>query len=385
MDVTIAELSLPDLRQESVPMSLLQRHLGLPPCAELDEKLLALIDQARSRFRQYGEPWGRTRLVSIEDIGDDTIELEEQVRLFSPFLAAGLRTAKAHALVVTGITAGAKVDSLIDELWKTDHPDEAMFLNAYSIAIVEHLRWRIGVHLRDAYQAQGQVLLPHYSPGYDGWSLSDQAQLHTILRSQDNGSKMPIDLMSSGGLRPSKSQLAINGLTRNTDANIRSEQYWNSMSMTEVAAPDTPSYAFPEKTLALWRDRRLTLTALSERELHARFRMEGSTCNNMGIPLSFDFDVLLFREPLQGYRIGSASCQPSGNHTGYQSMCAYLDNPDRCMNQLGTHRPLVGCLLKDVLSWNPQVSPAGCLCTRANQDHKWRIVLQTIHFAVERS
>jgi hypothetical protein len=70
---------------------------------------------------------------------------------------------------------------------------------------------------------------------------------------------------------------------------------------------------------------------------------------------------------------------------GYRSMCAYLDNSERFMAQLQMYGPLVGGLLKDALSWKPQVSPAGCLCTRASQDHKWRIVLQTIHFALEKS
>jgi hypothetical protein len=383
--VTTAQLSLPDLRLESVPMSLLQRHLGLPPCAELDEKLLSLVDQARTTYRHSGEPWSRVRLVAIERISDDTIHLEDERRFVSAFLAGGLQNAKAHAIVAAAISAGTQVDAIIDELWKTNRPDEAMFLNAYSIAIVEHLRWKIGAHLRDRFQMDGLTLLPHYSPGYDGWSLSDQAQLHGLLSRHDNGDVMPIELLPSGGMRPSKSTLLIYGLTRSNDPNHSHQQYWNSLPMTPVSAAEAPSYAFPEKTLALWRDKRLTLRAVSDAELHAKFRMEGSTCNNMGVPLAFDFDVVLRKEERLGYRIVSAVCQPSEGHAGYRSMCAYLDNPDRCMSQLRQHRPLIGCVLKDVLNWTPKVSPAGCLCTRASQDHKWRIALQTIHFAVENS
>lgn len=376
-------LTLPDLQLESVPMSLLQRHLGLPACAELDEKLSSLVDQARTTYKQHGEPWGRARLVAIERIEDDTIHLEEERRFVSPFLAGGLRNAKAHAVVATAITAGKQVDSIIDELWRTGRPDEAMFLNAYSIAIVEHLRWKIGDHLRAQFQGGGLTLLPYYSPGYEGWSLSDQEQLFGLLRSQDNGEKMPLELLPSGGLRPNKSTLLINGLTRSVDPQQTNQQYWNSMPMVEPAGVEAPSYAFPEKTLALWRDKRLTLSGVSEQELHARFRMEGSTCNNMGVPLAFDYDVVLRKESVYGYRIASATCQPAADHQGYQSMCAYLDNAERFMTQLRMHRPLVGGLLTDALNWNPQVSPAGCLCTRAGQDHKWRIVLQTIHYALE--
>ena len=143
------------------------------------------------------------------------------------------------------------------------------------------------------------------------------------------------------------------------------------------------SYAFPEKALAKWRDKRLKVTAQSNNELLARFRFDGSTCANMGVPLAFDFEVSLEREETGGHRIVSSSCEPAEGHTGYQSMCAFLDKPERYMTQLRGHRPLVGQMLSSVLAWQSPTSPAGCMCTRASQDHKWRIVLQTLHFALD--
>ena len=44
---------------------------------------------------------------------------------------------------------------------------------------------------------------------------------------------------------------------------------------------------------------------------------------------------------------------------------------------------LRGAPLEDALTWNPEVNPAGCVCTEACRDHKWRIVYQTIAFALE--
>jgi hypothetical protein len=380
-----AKLSLPDLQLESVPMSLLRRHLGLPPCAELDEKLTSLVDQARATYRQIGQPWCRVQLMSIQKITDDTIYLDEDCRFVSTFLAGGLKNAGAHAILATAISAGMRTDAAIDEMWKTDRPDEAMVLNAYTIAIVEHLRWKIGNHLQNQLQADALTLLPHYSPGYEGWSLADQAQLFRLLRRHDNGEKMPLELLPSGAMRPNKSTLLINGVTRKVDSQQFAPQYWNSMPLPAANGIEGPGYAFPEKTLALWRDKRLTLTPISEDELHAKFCMEGSTCNNMGVPLEFDFHIVLNRESTRAYRITAASCEPAANHQGYREMCAFLDKSDGFMAQLRSHRPMIGELLKDALKWNPQVSPAGCLCTRANQDHKWRIVLQTIHYTLENS
>jgi hypothetical protein len=64
-------------------------------------------------------------------------------------------------------------------------------------------------------------------------------------------------------------------------------------------------------------------------------------------------------------------------------MCAYIDDDAALMAPLDEYHPLVGRPLREALDWSPPVSPAGCLCSRPSQDHKWRIVLQTIHFALE--
>ena len=129
--------------------------------------------------------------------------------------------------------------------------------------------------------------------------------------------------------------------------------------------------------------KRLQLAVQSSRELLASFRFDGSTCSNMGVPLVIDYHVYLERDGGNGYRITRSFCQPADNDIGYRSTCAYLENPARHMAQIESYQPFVGRSLHEVLAWNPPVSSAGCLCTHAHEDHKWRIVLQTIHFALE--
>lgn len=383
MSPSLTTISLPDITSDQVPMALFRRHIGLPACAELDDRLESLFDQSRTWYRQHGEPWAEARQVSIQRIVYDVIHLEQHLQLSSSLLARGLARAHAHALVVVAVSAGKAVDDQIDALWKGGRVDEAMFLNAYAIATVEHLRWQVGDHLRHTPRETPCTVLPHYSPGYDGWDLADQARLFRLIYDVGESNRIPLELLSSGGLRPSKSTLAAYGVTQRTDFNEDLDQYWSCRAVPTSVARSSASYAFPEKALAKWRDKRLKVVAQPNNELLATFRLDGSTCTNMGVPLAFDYEIRLIKEGSGRHRILSSTCEPAEGHMGYQSMCAYLDRPDRYMAQLRAHQPLVGQPLSNSLTWRSPTSPAGCLCTRASQDHKWRIVLQTLYFALE--
>jgi hypothetical protein len=146
------------------------------------------------------------------------------------------------------------------------------------------------------------------------------------------------------------------------------------------AAPD---YAFTKKALSLWQTKRLQLTVQRNHALAAKFRFDGSTCNNLGVPLAYDYHVGLEPDGENGYRIIRCSCEPADVDIGCRSTCAYLDNPTQHVAEIESYQPLVGRSLHEALTWWPEVSPAGCLCTRASQDHKWQIVLQTIHYAIQ--
>ena len=127
-----------------------------------------------------------------------------------------VQDAHAHALVVVAISAGPEVDAEIDRLWKDGRPDEAMFLNAYAIAATENLRQLETSRLAGLAERQGFAVLPHYSPGYEGWELADQRTLYEIIVAPDaSPCELPgcLDLLPSGALRPTKSTLAAFGIT----------------------------------------------------------------------------------------------------------------------------------------------------------------------------
>ncbi|MEM8678421.1 MAG: hypothetical protein AAGF97_03600, partial [Planctomycetota bacterium] len=338
---------------DTVPDSLYRRHLGLPLTAEIDDPLAAKIQAARDWFVQHADPLVTTREIDISRIVYAVIHLANQTQLHSTLLAQGFARAHVDRIVLAAITAGASVDERIDELWRGDRPDEAMFLNAYAIAAVEHWRAETGKQLTQRFASEGRTVLPHYSPGYDGWGLSDQARLYRLLA--EDG--IPIQLLASGGLSPNKSTLAVYGITPRRDFGEPLAEYWTCRVSAAPSRTRTARYAFPEKTLKKWRDQRLKLRVTAEGNVDAEFKFDGSTCSNLGVPIAYDYSVQLQPEDAR-YRIVASDCQPRENHHGFRSMCAYLNNPDQFVRQLEEHRPLVGEYLTSALTWDAPVSPA---------------------------
>jgi hypothetical protein len=52
------------------------------------------------------------------------------------------------------------------------------------------------------------------------------------------------------------------------------------------------------------------------------------------------------------------------------------------MTAIEGEKPLSGERLNAVLSWGRKPSVAGCYCESSSRDHKWGLVLETIHFAL---
>jgi len=145
---------------------------------------------------------------------------------------------------------------------------------------------------------------------------------------------------------------------------------------------ETWSYAYPQKALIRWSKENLTLEDLGSEGFLARFCYTGSTCSNMGMPLSFVFEVRLSSTE-EGLRILEMECEPDPGDNGYQNMCSYLWSKEQMLHKIRTYHPLRGQPLGDSLSWNPMVILSGCFCTIKDVNHKWRIALQTIHFGIK--
>ena len=108
------------------------------------------------------------------------------------------------------------------------------------------------------------------------------------------------------------------------------------------------------------------MTRQSDGTIDAVFRYEGTTCTNMGRALRFDYRVTV-----------------GPRDEGYASMCRYLSDPEELMASIAGERPLAGQPLDDVIRWARPSSPAGCYCEPASRQHKWGLVLETIHFRLK--
>jgi hypothetical protein len=49
---------------------------------------------------------------------------------------------------------------------------------------------------------------------------------------------------------------------------------------------------------------------------------------------------------------------------------------------IGGEKPMLGQPLESVLAWPRPANQAGCYCDAASREHKWGLVLETIHYAL---
>jgi len=123
---------------------------------------------------------------------------------------------------------------------------------------------------------------------------------------------------------------------------------------------------------------------MDEREdgsVDAVFRYDGTTCTNMGRPLTFEYNVKLGPRE-EGYPIREQHCAPAVGDTGHTHMCQYIADPEGMMGAIDREKPLGGERLNAVLSWRREANGAGCFCEAASRNHKWGLVLETIHYAL---
>lgn len=391
-----------------------QRLLGYPREFQMADHAQELAANARAWYTLHGRPWLHAREVSRMELeAADTIVLDG--RAFSSRRLHGmLRDAGAESAVVVAVSAGAEVEREAQRLWEEEKPDEYFFLEIYGSAVVEHLVMMAGARLCAAADSAGLAVLPHYSPGYPTWDVSEQARLLSLI----DATRLPVDVevLTSGMLRPKKSMLALFGLTPHVDrvrrlselvpcencslpscayrrtpfvrARFRSEVERmrpddRALADLPAAAPLTPnaSYSVNAKALRRWTNERLTLVSNVDGTTSALFRYEGTTCSNMGRAFEFHYSVTLGPRE-QGYIVIEQRCEPAPGDEGHQFMCRYRSGADSLMASIANDKPLLGRPLNDVLALQRSAGGASCYCELSGGTQKWQLALETIHFAL---
>lgn len=395
-----------------------KRLLGYPREYEFTDRSRELADWARQWYAQNGKPWIYAQQVDRLDLLDGRLMIAD-VEFSSKKLQAQLLKAQAHATIITAVSAGKECEEKARQLWLKEKPDEYFFLEIYGSAVVEHLITTASARLCDWAEQQGMAILPHYSPGYSEWDITDQHKFFGLIRSKKIQEE--IRVLETGMLWPKKSLLAVFGVTQHADRvrsfselvpcescamlscqyrrapYARARNHIEDVSQLQDRVAQTSDametawndaildpngkYSISKRALQKWSQERLQLNFLADRSVQARFRYAGTTCSNLGRPLEYDYHLRL-ASATEGYRIFEMSCAPAPDDTGHAYMCEYIRNAEGLQREIANEKPLLGCMLNEVLHWKRQFSPSGCFCDAVGREHKWGIVLEVLHYAL---
>jgi hypothetical protein len=394
------------LTEVSVQPAEYARLLGYPRGHQLEGRARELAEWARSWYAEHGRPWFYARRAESFVIAGDCIVIDG-VPFTSKRLKSTLQEAGAHSAILVAVGAGIEAEEESRRRWQQEKPDEYFFLEVFGSAVVEHLATATGARLCDWAERNGMAVLPHYSPGYPEWDVAEQPRLLDLIkRTRDQSFPSRVEAFETGMLRPKKTQLAVFGLTHNIErlqrltslvpcescsfgpCQYRRAPYKRAPrpsgeqvpSRTPVLDPDA-QYSVNRKALQRWAKERLSLRNHPDGSLDAVFRYDGTTCTNMGRPMTFHYTVKLGSRA-EGYPIREQRCAPAEGDTGHESMCKYIEDPATLMSAIDRERPLNGERLNSVLTWRRGVNAAGCFCEAASREHKWGLVLETIHYAL---
>ncbi len=210
----------PDLE---VPEAEFRRLLGYPDGHPLEGRALELAKWARGWYCQHGRPWFYAREAGPIELGTGAVRVQG-CEFASKRLQEQLAQAEAVSSVLVVVSAGPECEAQTHQLWQEGRPDEYFVLESFGSAVVEHLITYAGGRICAWAEPAGMAVLPHYSPGYTGWDVTDQVRLFELIRNSQ-GLAFPEDMQvkATGMLQPKKSLLALFGLTQRLDLlqNIR--------------------------------------------------------------------------------------------------------------------------------------------------------------------
>lgn len=194
-----------------------QRLLGYPRDHVLAGRSRELADRSRDWYALNGRPWIYARLAESLELTGGRLQVDG-ASFACKRLHHQLGAARAHTAALVAVSAGLQCEERARQLWREDKPDEYFFMEMYGSAVVEHLITAAGGRICDWAEQNGMAVLPHYSPGYSGWDVSDQIKLWQLIRA-GGVRDLPGELhvMDTGMLCPKKSLLAVFGITSHRD------------------------------------------------------------------------------------------------------------------------------------------------------------------------
>jgi hypothetical protein len=380
------------------------RLLGYPPGHTPGEQVKELAAGVRRWYGTHGRPWLHVREVELGG-GTPTLRLEQRA-LSSTRLEGHLRRTGAVRALVVAVSAGPECEQHARQLWQAGKPDEYFFHEIFGSAVVEHLLAAAHHRICALAEGAGLVAVPPFSPGHSGWSVGEQNALHALL---GGGAALPgpLGVLASGMLNPKKSQLAVIALGPRTPANLAAADQvpcqrcaWPNCRYRRAgyqpvaagasatlrpgaSAPAAVRYTVNVRALEKWAAERLECSLRSDGTVDAVFRFDGTTCSNLGRPFTFAYRASFATGSGEPVLVG-AQCAPVDGDRGHRSTCAYLADATQLERALAAETPTPGRTLSELIEAEPGHVVSGCLCGAGQRAHKWRLALETMHFAFSR-
>ena len=116
------------------------------------------------------------------------------------------------------MSAGKECEENARQLWDEGKPDEYFFMESFGSAVVEQLVVLANARICGWADENKMAALPHFSPGYSGWEISEQISLWQLFNRSCGPFPGELEVLDSGMLRPKKSLLAVIGLTHDLEA-----------------------------------------------------------------------------------------------------------------------------------------------------------------------
>ena len=360
-----------------------QRLLGYPPGFVMEGRPRELAQWAIEWYAAHGRPWLYARELDSAAADPRGVVLDRE-SFHSEALRDRFTRTQAGGAVLAAVSAGVEVEDEAQRLWRAERPDEYYFLEVLGSAIVERLAYIAGSRLCQWAEPQRLAVLPHDSPGYPSWDIGEQVRLLALLK-RSAALPGPLEALESGALTPKKSLLAVYPIA---PASAQLRRLTDMQPCDNCRLPGCQyrrlNYTVNAKALRKWAGERLKLHPTDDGGVEARFRYDGTTCTNMGRALAFDYRVKLGPRK-EGFLIEQQECAPAAGNSGYQSMCRYLEQGEKLLTTIADERAELGSTLAEAVGRRRPAAAAGCYCEPASRDHKWGLVLQTLHYALHES
>src|SRR5450759_620357 len=160
-----------------------KRLLGYPGHHVMVGRSRELADWTRQWYAEHGQPWIYARQTDGLELTNERLSISGTV-FSSKQLHDQFNAAQAHSAMLVVVSAGKQGEEKARELWQEGKPDEYFFMEMYGSAVVEHLVTVANGRICGWADNNKMVALPHYSPGYSGWDMSDQTKLWEVIRQQ---------------------------------------------------------------------------------------------------------------------------------------------------------------------------------------------------------